>query len=79
MNSQMIITSTRVDIRLLSTSLALNFCMGNIAASVAPMLSHMPDPIPTVAICTYSMVGIFIALLFRKQSDNKISNENLSV
>jgi hypothetical protein len=69
LNSQVIITSSRVDVSLLATSLALNFCVGNIAASVAPMLSNLPEPTLSMIIVGYCIFGILIALSFKEEKN----------
>lgn len=41
MNCQMIIVTSRTELSLLATALALNFCIGNVLASFAPALTAM--------------------------------------
>ena len=72
----MIITSSRIDVSLLATSLALNFCVGNIAASVAPMISNHTEPEPSLTVIGYCIFGILIALSLREEKN--LQNENLT-
>ena len=75
----MIIVTSRIELSLLATALALNFCIGNVMASFAPAISAMEQPVPIIAITTFCMVGMMMSLNFGKSKpkQNIIDEEEL--
>jgi hypothetical protein len=50
---------------LLSTCLELVFCTANVVAATTPVINSMDAPVPLIAFCCYSLIGLSTASSFR--------------
>ena len=77
LNSGIIILSTRTMPHLVSISLELCFCFANLMAAFTPILASMDKPVPMLAFCGFSILGIITVLNLHQEEEVEI-DENLS-
>lgn len=61
----------RVDDIYVSLSLEINFCIGLLVNSMSPALVGFPEPVPSICIACFCLVGIFSINLLGAPKKNR--------